>query len=149
MPNHFLLRIGDGVHFNASSSKSIWGINSEHPCAKNFLRKVKEGDLLWFVKSETRGQIVAVATFTDTKTRILGPLIALTLTNSELGWEKSEGVWDTEVHYKDLYDLTHCNLISEIKSPLGIRQYNGDKCKVDLIMEYPHIVRYCKVTNSM
>jgi len=148
MPNHFLFRIGDGIHFNASSSKSIWGINSTHSLAKRFLSNVREGDLLWYVKGKTNGLIVAVATFTGTKMRILGPLIALTLTNAELGWNKTEGEWDTEVHYKDLYNLTHCNLISEIKGAAGIRLYN-DKCKVDLVTEYPHIVRYSKVTNSM
>jgi len=148
MPNHFLLRIGDGVHFKASSSKSIWGINSKHPNAKGFLKAVREGDILWFVQSGTKGKIVAVATFTGKKERIIGPLIALTFTNSELGWDKSEGEWDTEVHYKDLYNLTHCNLISGIKGPCAIRPYN-DKCKVNLITEYPQIVRYSKVTNSM
>jgi len=148
MPNHFLLYIGDGVHFNATSSKSIWGITSKHSFAKGFLTTAREGDLLWFVKSKTNGQLVAVATFTGTNKRILGPLIELTLTNSELGWDKSEGEWDTEVHYKDLYNLTHCNLISEIKGAAGIRLYN-DKCKVNLITEYPQIVRYSKVTNSM
>jgi hypothetical protein len=148
MPKHFLLRIGDGVHFNASSLKSTWGINSKPPLAKKFLTTASEGDLLWFVKSKTKGQLVAVATFTGTNKRIIGPLIELTLTNSELGWDKSEGKWDTEVHYKDLYNLTHCNLISEIEGPGGIREYN-DKCKVNLIAEYPQIVRYLKVTNSM
>jgi hypothetical protein len=148
MPNHFLLHIGDGIHFNASSSKSIWGINSKYSCAKGFLTAAKEGDLLWFVKSKTNGQLVAVATFTSTHKRILGPLIELTLTNSELGWDKSDGEWDIEVHYKDLYNLTHCNLISEIKGAVGIRLFNN-KCKVNLIAEYPHIVCYSKVTTSM
>ena len=148
MPSNFLLHIGDGVHFNASSAKFIWGINSKHSFAKGFINTVKEGDLLWFVKSKTNGQIVAVATFTHTNKRILGPLIALNLTNAELGWDKSEGDWDTEVHYKDLYNLTHCNLISEIKGATTIRLYN-DKCKVNLITEYPQIIRYSKVTSSM
>ena len=141
MPNHFLIYIGDGVHFNASSSRSIWGIDSTLSLTKGFLRRAKEGDLLWFVKSKTNGRLVAVATFTGVNKRILG----LTLTNSELGWDKSKGEWDTEVHYKDLYDLTHCNLISEIKGAASIRLYN-DKCKVNLITEYPQIVRYSKVT---
>jgi len=113
-----------------------------------FLKKVKEGDLLWFVKSKTNGQIIAVATFTETKKRILGPLISLTLTNTELGWDKTDGDWDTEVHYKDLYNLTNCNLISEIKGAAGIRLYN-ENCKVNLPAEYPYIVRYSKVTTTM
>jgi hypothetical protein len=148
MTNHFLLRIGDGDHFNASSTKYIWGINSSHHHSKWFLSTAKPGDSLWFVQSKTNGQIVAVATFTETKKRVLGPLIELTLTNAELGWDKTEGEWDTEVHYKDLYNLKQCNLISEIKGPAVIRLYN-DKCKVNLITEYPNIVRYSKLTKSM
>jgi len=92
--------------------------------------------------------IVAVATFTRTKERVLGPLFALTLTDAELGWVNVDGKYDTEVHYKDLYNLTHLRLLSDIKSPLVIRKYD-DKCKVDLVTEYPHIVRYLKVATSM
>jgi len=158
MPNDWLIRIGDGQHFKASSTKSIWGINSEHSCSKGFLTRVKEGDRLWFIKSKPKGktkdqivplaQIVAVATFIRTNERILGPLIELTLTDLELGWDKTEGEWDTEVHYKDLYNLTHSNLDSKIEGAVVIRPYN-DKCKVNLPTEYPYIVRYSKVTNSM
>jgi hypothetical protein len=142
--NHFLLRVGDGVHFNASSSKFIWGVNSSFCAAKSFLATAKEGDLLWFVKSQTKGQIIAVATFTCTNKRIHD----LTLSDSELGWDKTEGEWDTEVHYTDLYNLTDCNLHSDIKGAAGIRLYN-EKCKVNLITEYPNIVRYSKITTSM
>jgi len=148
MPTHWLLRIGDGAHFKASSSKSIWGINSKNSGDKGFLTAVKEGDLLWFVKNKSKGHLVAVATFVGIKERVLGPLIALTLTDSELGWDKSEGDWDTEVHYKDLYNLTQCDMFSDIRGPAVIRHYS-DKCKVNLIMEYPNIVRYSKVTISM
>lgn len=149
MPNHFILRIGDGVHFNASSSKSIWGINAKVIACKWFKSTVKAGDVLWFVKSKSKGQIVAMATFTETRERIIGPIIDLTLTNKELGWDKTDGEWDTEVHYKDLYNLTKFNLYTAIKSPLTIREYNREKCKVDLPEEYPRIVRYSNTTNSM
>jgi hypothetical protein len=102
MPNHFLLRVGDGVHFAASSSKSIWGVTSKYVFTKGFLDKVREGDLLWFVLGKSKGKIIAVATFTRTRARILG----VTASNEELGWDKTDGKWDTEVHYKDLYNLT-------------------------------------------
>lgn len=148
MPTHWLLRIGDGIHFKASSSKSIWGITSTYNFTKGFLSKAKAGDLLWFVKGASNGQIVAVATLTYTNKRIIGPIIELTLSNSELGWDKTDGEWDTEVHYKDLYNLTDFQLFSEIKGAAGIRSYN-DKCKVNLVTEYPSIVRYSKTTNSM
>ena len=148
MPNHFLLRIGDGKHFNSSSSKFIWGVNSKNNSIPQFLYNVKAGDLLWFVKSRSKGQIVVVATFKETKNRILGPLISLSPTNEDLGWVNTDGNWDTEIHYTDLYNLTDCNMFSEIKSPLVIRLYN-DKCKVNVFEEYPNIVRYSKVTKIM
>jgi hypothetical protein len=109
---------------------------------------VKEGDVLWFVKSKSKGQIVAVATFIELKERIIGPLIPLTLTDKELGWDKTLGEWDIEVHYKDLYNVSECNLISHITGAVSIRPYN-ERCKVNLIAEYPFIVRYSKVKTTM
>jgi hypothetical protein len=147
-PTHFLLRIGDGNHFKNSSSKSIWGINSDAPCGKWFINTAKEGDLLWFVKGKSNGQIVAVATFKGIKARSIGPLITISLTNEELGWTETDGAWDTEIYYSGLYNLTQCNLFSEIKGARPIRLYN-DKCIVNLPMEYTHIVRYSKITNQM
>jgi hypothetical protein len=149
MPNHFILRIGDGAHFNASSSKSIWGIDSKVSSCKWFKSIAKAGDVLWFVTGKSKGLIVAMATFTETRERIIGPIIDITLTNKELGWVKTYGEWDTEVHYKDLYNLTKSKLHTEIKSPLTIREYNREKCKVNLPEEHPRIVRYSTTTNSM
>jgi hypothetical protein len=148
MPQHYLLRVGDGNHFNSSSAKRIWGIDSTTSAGKFFLSSAKAGDLLSFVKSKSRGLIIAVATFTEAKERVLGPLIALTPTNEELGWVKTEGDWDTEVHYKDLYNVSACCLYTEIKGASVIRTYN-DKCMVNLPLEYSNIVRYSKITNSM
>jgi hypothetical protein len=84
MATHYLLRIGNGLHFNSSSIRRIWGVNSTYPFTKKFLLTVKEGDILWFVKGGSQGQIVAVATFKEFKSRILGPLIPLTFTDEEL-----------------------------------------------------------------
>ena len=73
--------------------------------------------------------------------RIVGPLLNFTLTNKELGWTETEGNWDTEVHYTDLYNLSDCELYSDIKAACSIRLYN-DKCKVNLPIEYEN---YCSV----
>jgi hypothetical protein len=146
--NHYLLRIGDGTHFNRSSIKSIWGIRSENPNCKWFLSNAKRGDILWFVTGNSKGKIVAVATLTHTQKRELGPLLSLTYTNEELGWTETDGGWDTEIHYMDLYNLSNCDLYSHIQSPKTIRAYN-EKCKVCLPEEYPYIVRYSKITNHM
>ena len=146
---HYLLRIGDGSHFNRSSTKSIWGIQtSTSPSGKGFVSKAQEGDLLWFVTGNSKGKLVAVATFVRLQKRELSPLVNLTYTNEELGWTDSDGNWDTEIHYRDLYNLTECDLFSEIKGGATIRVYN-EKCKVNLPEEYPHIVRYSRVTNHM
>jgi hypothetical protein len=144
-PIHWLLRVGDGKHFKASSSKGIWGILSSTVFGKGFLATVKPGDVLWFVKGErSKGLLLAVATFVEVKERILG----LTATNEELGWTKTDGDWDVEVHFKDLYNIEECELHSEIKGAATIRQYN-DKCMVNLSQEYANIVRYFKVTRTM
>ena len=147
-PTHWLLRIGDGDHFTSSSKKNIWGIVSTLPNEKHFLYTVKEGDLLWFIQGNTHGKVLAVATYVKSKSRETGPLIAFTATNEEFGWTKQDGTWDSEIHYKDLYNLSTCSLLTEIKGPCVIRTYS-EKCKVDLPAEYPRIVTYAGVGRSM
>jgi len=142
-PTDWLMRVGDGVSFIASSKFNIWGIKSLSSDGMFFLKEVKPGDRLWFVKANTKpsGQLIRVATVVSTQKRELGPLISLTYTNEELGWDKDG--YDTMIHYKDLYDVEHCKLYSEIISPKVARKYN-EKCKVNLPLEYPYIVRYSK-----
>lgn len=147
---HWLLRIGDGEHFIASSPKLIWGINSKNKSNVSlFLKNVEEGDILWFVKSGCYGQIIACAIFSHLKKREIGPLINITDTNEELGWVSTNGNWDTEVHYTNLLNLTHCNLLSNIKSPRTIREYNPEKCAIDLPNEYEKIISYMSIQSSM
>jgi hypothetical protein len=148
MTNHWILRVADGVHFIKSQPFMLWGINSKHiNWATSFMNKVKAGDIIWFVK-QGKGQVLGVATFTYYCKRELGPLVAVTPTNQELGWTKTEGEWDTEVHYKDLYDVTELKLLTLIKSPLVGRLYN-EKCKVNLPEEYANIIKYSKVTRVL
>jgi hypothetical protein len=149
MENHWILRIGDGSHFKRSSDKSIWGIDSKKSGSKIFMTNVKEGDLLWFVTGKSGGQIIAVATFVKTNERVLGPLIPLTHTNDELGWTDTDGNWNIEVHYANLYNLTECKLYSKIKYQLVIRKYDKEDCIIDLPSEYKNIVRYSKITKKM
>jgi hypothetical protein len=144
----FILRVGDGDHFRSSSSKCIWGIDSTEAQAKWFISNVTNGDRLWFVQSNSKGKIIAVATFKKKEKRVLGPLIPITQTNEDLGWTKTNGCWDTEVHYDNLYNLTSINLNSEIKGPRPIRLYN-QKCQVNLPKEYEQIVRYSTISRNM
>jgi hypothetical protein len=144
MVKHWILRVGNGVHFIKSQPFMRWGINSKHVnWVSNFIRQVRNGDILWFVK-KGKGQILGVATFTHHCKRELGPLVAVTPTNHELGWTENDGEWDIEVHYTDLFDVSNLKLLTEIKSPLVGRLYN-EKCKVNLPEEYFNIIKYSKV----
>jgi hypothetical protein len=140
--NHWLLRIGDGVHFANSSKKNIWGV--EECKSKKFLKNVKKGDKLWFVLTKSQGLLVSVATFDRVQKRELGPFIAVTATNHELGWTEQDGEWDTEVLFENQYDIRALNLLSRIQGQNSIHSYN-ESCKVNLPAEYDNIVHYSQV----
>ncbi len=148
MAVHWLLRVGNGEDFIRSSSKLTWGFDSSSPSGKAFLANVTPGDLLWFVKSESKGLLMAVATLDAIKRREIGPLVALTATNEELGWTRESEPSDMEIKYINMFNVSMCGLHSEILSPLTIRKYS-EKCKVNLPLEYANIVRYSKVTGKM
>lgn len=140
----FLLRVGNGENLKNSSKFGIWGIKSSRN--KGFLTNVKEGDRLWFVTHNSKGKILAVATYRSHNTRELGPLLNITMTNEQLGWPEEGLDWtsDTEIHYSDLYGLEACELLTHIKGQTTIRKYDLN-CQVDLPLEYGYIVRYSKV----
>ena len=146
----WLFRIGDGNNFINSTKYSIWGIKSDPPSGKYFLNNVKPGDRLWFVTSKSNGKIIAVSTYRSHNKREFGPLIDLSFTNEELGWENDTTNWvsDTEIHYTDLYNLSNCELLTHIKCPSTIRKYDDEKCRVNLPVEYSNIVRYSKISFS-
>ena len=145
MTTDWLLRVGDGENFKRSSRYRIWGISSKW---KTFLQDVKPGDRLWFVKNNSQGKLIAVATYRSHNLREFGPLIDVSLNNEELGWvDQSDkgGDWDVEVHYSDLYGLSECDLLTHIKGQTTIRKYD-ETCRVNLAVEYSYIVRYSRVT---
>ena len=150
MTTDWLLRVGDGENFINSSRYRIWGIQSTSPVNKHFIRNVNVGDRLWFVKSNSNGKIIAVATYQSLNKRELGPLVNFTMTNQELGWSGEGPDWtsDTEVHYSDMHGLSDCELLTHIKGPTTIRKYD-DKCRVNLSIEYNNIIRYSRMTFEM
>jgi hypothetical protein len=147
MTTDWLLRVGDGENFINSSQYRIWGIQSTTPSNKHFLKNVKIGDRLWFVKSKSNGKVLAVATYRSHNKRDLGPLVNFTMTNQELGWSGEGPDWtsDIEVHYSDMYGLSDCEILTHIQGPSTIRKYD-DNTRVNLAIEYNHIVRYSRVT---
>jgi len=147
MTTDWLLRVGDGGNLKRSSNHRIWGISSKVSTNKCFLKNVKPGDRLWFVKNKSNGKLIAVATYCSHNMRELGPLVDISLTNEDLGWTRSGQDWtaDVEVHYTHLHGLSDCELLTHIKGPSTIRKYD-EKCKVNLAVEYSYIVRYSRVT---
>jgi len=147
MTTDWLLRVGDGENLKNSSKYRIWGISSKISTNKYFLKNVKPGDRLWFVKSKSQGKLVAVAIYRSHNSRVFGPLISTSLSDEELGWFGSGEDWsaDIEIHYSDLYGLYNCELLTHIKGAATIRKYD-EKCRVNLAVEYSYILRYSKVT---
>jgi len=141
------MRVGDGKGFDNSKKLNIWGIDSSISNEKHFLKEVKSGDIIWFLTNYTKGrQLVGVATFLSTVKRELGPLIAVTKTNEELGWDK--GDWDTEVHYEKLYLIQSLDLYPDLKHRSNVIKTTSTKTDLDFEQEYKNIVKYSKVTLS-
>lgn len=153
MTTNWIFSIGNAIHFDNSAPLYIWGIKSLTKTGNNstnakFIREAKEGDKLWFIKSKTAGRVYAVATFTHTMKREIGPLIALTRTSDELGWTKDGDAWDTEVHYKYLYKVIQCDIHLQSRCPQAPISYTvaNDKYGLDWEKEHSTIQRYSKAT---
>lgn len=147
MTTDWLLRVGDGRNLKSSSIYKIWGIQSTTTNNKNFLRNVRSGDRLWFVKNNSQGKLLGVANYRSHRPRESGPLINTYMTEEELGWTHGDGpdwVSDTEIHYENLYVLENCDLLTHIRGPSSIRRYT-ENCRVNLPVEYSYIVRYSNI----
>jgi hypothetical protein len=131
---HWIFRVRSD--FTRSSVYKMWGCDSKLSCSKYFIKNVTPGDILWFVHTGKGGKLKSVATFVGLQRRETGPLVAITRTDEELGWSKP---FDTEVHYKDLYNIETRNLYSSIRGPLVIRKYNNEHT-IDL-PKYLNIIR--------
>ena len=146
MTRDWILRVGNGKNILNSSKYRIWGIDSTTNHSKHFIKHVKTGDRLWFVKNNSKGKIIAVASYRSHNTREIGPLLTISMTNEQLGWTNEGPDWtsDTEIHYTHFYQVDKCELLTHIKTRSTICKYN-EKCRVNLPLEYSYILRYSKV----
>jgi hypothetical protein len=67
-----------------------------------------------FIKNKTKGQVIAVSKYTRNEKRILGPLINISKTNEELGWDNIENI-DTIIYYDNIYNISRCNIFINLK----------------------------------
>jgi hypothetical protein len=144
MPQHWIFRVGDGSNFYGSRKHLIWGIKTVSSDGKCFVSRAEPGDIIWFLTNHKAGKkLIAVATFTKIIKREIGPLISLTLTNEELGW--SEGSWDTEVHYSDLYMIEDLEMTLTVSLMMTVVRTTTISSDIDFQKEYDNIVKYSKV----
>ena len=132
MTTDWLLRVGDGLNLTRSFQYKIWGINTSFSTGKYFIKNVKPGDRLWFIKNKSGGKIIAVAIYGSQNERVPG----ITLSNEELGWPRTS---NTEIHYTDFYDVCDRNLLTNIQGIQTIRKYSSEGCLVNLPVEYKKI----------
>jgi hypothetical protein len=158
--NNWIIRISNGHNFVNSSSYKVWGgtlLNKEtnkiNSSFSNFVNNVKDGDILWFITSNSykyTGIIFACATFKKNVKRELGPLISITPGNDIYGWDGVEG--DIEIHYTNLYDLHNINnpVIHKIRGNSSYRNYDNKSCShLNLIDDYTNIVKYLKPVDKI
>ena len=145
-PSDYLFRVGDGENFWNSSHLYTWGIeglNGTGHLPSSPSPPIKKGDRMWFIKGRSNGKIVAVATFNSMNLRGED-----TLTNEELGWTDPDPrrTWSHEIHYKNLYDVSRLDLLTNIKNCNSVSMPTNN-CQVDLPHEYPLIDRYSSAVN--
>ena len=144
MPAHWIVRVGCGKNFKGSFSKKIWGIKGQTTDGKCFCKNAVKGDVLWFVTNKAAGnKVVGVATYESHELRQLGPLIAVSRTNEELGWtEEGDGSWDTEIRLANGFDLNGCDLALPLVGQSNVRRYVVDKISLNLPAEWESVQRY-------
>jgi hypothetical protein len=147
-PTHYIIRVGDGVNFINSSKYNCWGLNSNNNNVKYLIKHIKENDILWFIKNKTNGLVIAVSKYTTNEKRILGPLINISKTNEELGWNNIENI-DIMIYYDNLYNISRCNILINLKGQNTIYKYSDNKFNIDLKKEYDNIIKYSNITTIM
>lgn len=129
-PRHWYIHTGDGYNLQATSDRGLYGLNSNSPCVKRFLRLAQKGDQLWFIV--TPKITIATATLDGFEQRVSGSLLGDN--DEDRGWYNPNKInYDIDIYYKNLYDLRD---ITKLK--IGMcnsnmpREYSVDKGDPDL-----------------
>lgn len=134
--NDWLVRCGDGVNLTKSCGFHIWGTNSKATSSRGFFKTAKAGDRLWFVSNNSRGMVLAAATYCSHNQRRFNCVNNNSMTDDELRWEKKDNTsWDIEIHYSDYYSFLGEDILTNIQGVVPIRRYNPQKCEMELPIE--------------
>tara|TARA_B100000674_G_C37848498_1_gene918804 strand:- start:631 stop:1140 length:510 start_codon:yes stop_codon:yes gene_type:complete len=145
---HWILRVGDGENFK-NSNYPAWGVKKGKGKGniKGIVKKMKKGDVLWFLKSKNYGgNIIGVAEYDTFYDRNDEPLIMIhTYTNNQQNW-KGKDVWDIQINYKNLYMAEKQNIKVCIQCSATIMRYSTFKEKIseDLIEHYNNFKFYAE-----
>ena len=131
---HWIVRVKDGENFR-NSKFPFWGVKRGHGregAIKTIVRKIKPGDILWFLCSKDYGgKFIAVSEYSGFYDRRDEPFLPVnTLSNEEQGWRGNEA-WDIQMHYSNIHKIEHLNRTEIIKCGGTILEYNTFKNKMD------------------
>ena len=144
---HWIFRVKDGKNF-LNSKYPFWGVKRGRAnCIKTIVKKINEGDILWFLTSKPYGaKFIGMAEYTKFYDRNDEPLVKLnTLSNEEQGWVGNED-WDIQIHYKNLYNTARQNIQAIIQNSSIILKYTTFRNKIeeDLIKHYENFKFYAE-----
>ena len=149
----WIIRIPDYASFANVSYYKFWLFDSKNLWnCKRFQENIRKGDTIWFMKSGSKGRILAMATFKRLEARKLGPLINISMTNQELELPKEMEKVDTEIHFHKFFDLQELRINADIRFSRDFfeidKEMNQDVYKV-LVEEYNLIKRYGRLPRHL
>lgn len=142
---HYIVRVGDGVNFLASR-ENFWGFNKKEPGMKTRIKKLKNGDVLYFITSKKfGGNVIGIGEYTGTfYDREDEPLLLIhTKSNKEQGWD-GDDEWKLQVHYRNLYlpKMIKINCIVSCASSLLSYRTFKDRINEDLPLHWNMFKKY-------
>lgn len=144
---HWIFRVHDGENFR-NSQYPFWGVKKGRGgCFKTIVKKMKKGDILWFLTSKPYGgKLIAMAEYTCYYDRDDEPLISVnTFSNEQQHWKGAEN-WSIQIHYKNLYVTERQNITAIIQCSAVILEYTTfkDKGLPDLPYHYKMFKYYAE-----
>ena len=138
----WIIRVNDGENFR-NSIFPFWGVKrGRSGCIKTIVKKIKNGDILWFITSKKYGgKIIGMSEYCGFYDRDDEPLIQInTKTNEEQNWTGYEK-WDIQIHYCNLYITERQNITGCIQCSATILEYETFKHKINGDL-YEHYKNY-------